>query len=120
MKCLDTYILMEIAQGNNNFLSYIQEDFVITSETLAEFVWVILRDQDEMTAEYWYQKLISYSNNVDASLLVEAMKFRHKHKQQKLSFFDCVGYIYSCHNKIVFVTGDKEFRSMKNVEYIPS
>ena len=120
MKCLDTYILMEIAQGNNRFLAYIQEDFIITSETLAEFVWVILRDYNQITAEYWYKKLISYTCNVDVSLLVEAMKFRYKHKQKKLSFFDCVGYVYSCNNKIIFVTGDKEFKIMENVEYMSS
>lgn len=116
--CLDTYALMEIYLGNKKFLHYLNSDFVITDLTLVEFYGVILKEYDEQTAEYWYKKLGQYSIPLDNLILKEAIKFKHHHKKQRISFFDSVGYIFSLSNGFKFVTGDKEFEKMEGVEFI--
>lgn len=114
---MDTYALVEIAEGNPRFAPYMKEEFVITDLTLAEFYGVLLRDKNEDTADYWYQIFEPYSVPVEILLLIEAVKFRHEHRKADISFFDAVGYIFSLKKGFVFVTGDKEFEKFSNVEF---
>lgn len=116
-KCLDTYALVEIANGNAKFAGYLNSNFVITDLTLAEFYAVLLREEGEKVADYWFKKLERYSLLVIKEILIEAIKFRHEHKKQDISFFDAVGYTFSVKNGYYFVTGDKEFESLPNVEF---
>ena len=39
-------------------------------------------------------------------------------KDRKISYTDAIGYIYVLRNKLVFLTGDKEFENIDNVEFI--
>ena len=117
-RCLDTYALMEISQGNKKLMHYLTIPFVITDITLAEFYIVLLRTQGERVADYWFKRMTGYAVPVDKEVLREAMKFRHAHRRQRISFFDAVGYIYSLEKGMAFVTGDKEFKDIKGVEFI--
>lgn len=116
-RCLDTYALMEIAKGNPKFADYLNLDFIITDITLAEFYAVLLREDGEKVADYWFKKLERYSVPVSKEILIEAVKFRQEYKKLDVSFFDAVGYIFSVKNGYYFVTGDKEFENFKNVEF---
>ena len=116
-KCLDTYALIEISNGNSKFVGYLDSDFVITDLTLVEFYSVILREYNEQTADYWFKKLEQYSVSVEKSILKEAVKFRYENRKSNISFFDAVGYIFSIKKGYLFVTGDKEFENFKNVEF---
>ena len=117
-KCLDTYALIEITNENARFSHYLSSEFVITELTLVEFYSVILREHDERTADYWIKKLEGYAVPVGKDILIESVKFRQKNKNKGISFFDAVGYIFSMKNGYAFVTGDKEFSSFKNVEFV--
>jgi predicted nucleic acid-binding protein len=116
-KCLDTYALVEIYLGNEKLVGYLNVDFVITDVTLAEFYGVLLREEDERVADYWFKKLERYSKSIDKETLVEAVKFKYAHKKTNISFFDAVGYIFSMKNGCYFVTRDKEFEEFDFVEY---
>jgi|SRR3989338_5154609 len=116
-KCLDTYALVEIANGNLKFSEYLNSNFVITDLTLAEFYDVLLREEGEKVADYWFKKLERYSLPVLKEILIDAIKFRHENKKQNISFFDAVGYLFSIKNGYYFVTGDKEFENLPNVEF---
>ncbi len=116
-KCLDTYALVEISKGNHKFAEYLNSNFIITDLTLAEFYSVILREEGEKTADYWFRKLERCSLFVSKEILIEAIKFRHEHKKTGISFFDAVGYIFALKNGYYFVTGDKEFEKLPNVEF---
>ena len=116
-KCMDTYALVEIANKNIKFAEYSDKEFVITDLTLAEFYSVLLREEGEEVASYWYKKLNPYSLPVGKDILIEAVKFKHIHKKQDISFFDAVGYMYALKKGYPFVTGDKEFEHFPNVEF---
>ena len=118
MYCLDTYALIEIAEGNLKFSFLLNQDFVIPNTTLAEFYWVLLKNKGNEEATYWYEKLSNFSADISLKLLIKAQYFRYTHKKQDISFFDSVGYIFSQENNYTFVTGDKEFKNLKGVKYI--
>lgn len=118
MRCLDTYALVEIHNGNPLFSSLLNVDAVITDLTLAEFYGLIYRKHDKRTADYWYHKLQFFCKSVSLSILIKAIQFKVDNKKQRFSFFDCVGYIFSLENKMIFVTGDREFQEMDGVEFI--
>jgi predicted nucleic acid-binding protein len=117
-KCLDTYALIEIVSGNPKFAKYFDFDFIIADLTLVEFYSVLLRENGEEFANYWLRKLEHYSHSVNKEILIESVKFRQNNKKSGISFFDAAGYIFAITNKCKFVTGDKEFEGMKNVEFI--
>ncbi len=118
MLCLDTYALYEISKGNHKFQFLMDEEIVIPETTIAEFYWVLLLEYDKLTADYWYKQLNPYIKSVDKILMMKAMNFRYENKKQDLSFFDCVGYVYSRENNMKFVTGDKEFEKKEGVMFI--
>src|SRR3989344_7423192 len=116
-RCLDTYALVEIAKGNPKFVNYLNSAFVLNDLTLAEFYLVLLREDGEKIADYWFKKLERYSLPVSKELLIEAIKFRYENRKTDISFFDAVGYIFSLKNGYLFVTGDKEFEKFTNVDF---
>lgn len=118
MKCLDTYALVEIHNNNPKYLVYINENVVITDLTLSEFYGTLYRKYNIQTAEYWYKRLVSISQLVSKEILIKAIKYKIDNNDRNLSFFDCVGYIFSVENKMNFVTGDKEFKNKEGVEWI--
>ncbi|MEK6886815.1 MAG: PIN domain-containing protein [Nanoarchaeota archaeon] len=116
-RCLDTYALVEIYLGNEKFAQYLNVDFVINDFTLAEFYGVLLKEYGEDEAELWLKKLERYAVPINREILIRAIKFRYQHKKQNISFFDAVGYVFSIKNGYYFVTGDKEFQHLPNVEF---
>lgn len=118
IKCLDTYALAEIAEGNPKFVAYLSCEFVVTDLTLTEFFGVLLREYGEPTAQYWLRKLEPYCKKTDLPTLIEAAKFRQMNRKRNISFFDAVGYVYAVRNNCLFVTGDKEFEKVPQVEFV--
>lgn len=118
MLCFDTYALIEIAKDNPKFTRYNRQEFLITDLTLAEFYNIMMRDFNEQTADYWFKKVSPNSKPVSKELLVEAVKFRRKNMTKNISFFDAVGYVYAKTKGHKFLTGDKAFEGMENVEFV--
>ena len=94
IRCLDTYALIEIRNGNPKFAHYLSSIFVIADITLAEFYGVVLRDQGEEKADYWFNKFQNSSREVSLTILIEAVKFRYKNKDKNLSWVDAIVYIF--------------------------
>jgi len=116
MKCLDTCALVEIMYSNKKFADLLEEDFVIADLTFAEFCGVVFREHGREAADNWYKKLLPYVVKVPVENLVKAIIFRNENKNKGFSVFDAVAYIFSIENNCKFVTGDKAFKGMKNVE----
>ena len=118
MKCLDTYALVEICEGNPTFVNLLNEEVAITDVTLAEFYGDLYRKYGEPTANYWHKKLTALCRPVSRDILIKAVRYRVDNKKQNLSFFDCVGYLFSLENNMIFVTGDKEFKEKASVQFM--
>ena len=118
MKCLDTYALVEISNGNPLFAHLLNEDVLVTDLTMAEFYGDLYRKYNQKTADYWHRKLSLICQAVPRKVLLKAVQYIIDNKKQNLSFFDCAGYLFALENQIIFVTGDKEFRHKEGVEFI--
>jgi predicted nucleic acid-binding protein len=118
----DTYALIELLKGNPNYEDYSQAYLVATEFNIFELTYALFRDfgRDEAA------KVVSLMRDRIEIVLTEdsdylsASEFRKSANRtgKKLSLVDALGY--SCSRKlgIRFLTGDKEFSEMENVEYI--
>ena len=118
MLCYDTYILVEIKQENPEFMKFLDQDFIITDMTMAEFYIIVYKEKGQEEADYWHKKLSPYCHPVNREILIKSLKYRTDNKKEDLSIFDCIGYIYALENNLKFVTGDKEFKNKEGVMFI--
>ncbi|MEK6850609.1 MAG: PIN domain-containing protein [Nanoarchaeota archaeon] len=113
----DTYAIIEILRGNTSYAKYTDLPATMSQWNLAEVYYnailnLLLGDPDEIYNEYK-----SAVVEIDDETLKEAMKFRKQYKKQDVSYADAIGYIYAKRNKMIFLTGDKEFKELGNVEF---
>ncbi len=111
----DTYALIELTKNNPNYVEYSDELVITTIFNLVELHYSVFRDFDEEKAKTIYYKFKECINEVSDEIIFEASKLKLKNK--KLSYTDCVGYTFALRHNLKFLTGDKEFRDMDNVEF---
>jgi predicted nucleic acid-binding protein len=114
----DTYAVIELISGNPLYAKFIKETPTITIFNLAEIYYSAINNLDESKAEEIYKKYFSCLIEINDEVLKEAMKFRKNNKKKNLSYADCIGYICAIKNNLIFLTGDKEFQNLENVEFI--
>ena len=59
-----------------------------------------------------------FAIDFDEEVIKQAAKMKYVLNNRKLSMADCIGYIVSKQLGIKFLTGDKEFADMKDVEFV--
>ncbi len=114
----DTYAVIELIEGNPNYNKYSEEQASITIFNLAEIYWVTLNKLGELEANKIYEEYKNAVVEIDDTTLKEAIKFRKEHKKQDISYADAIGYIYAKRHNMKFLTGDKEFQNLSNVEFV--
>ncbi len=117
----DTYALIELLKGNPNYKGYSNTYLVVTEFNIFELTYAIYRDfgQEEAANVIGTVRTKVEVIPTDDSDYLKASDFRSSANKtgKKLSLVDALGY--SCSRKlgIKFLTGDKEFSEMENVEY---
>lgn len=111
----DTYAFFELIAGNLKYKKFELVKPITTIFNLAELNFALKREGKEF-ADRITRELETFLVDVTADDIIEAMSFRLKHK--KLSIPDAVGYIIAGKNNARFLTGDKEFENLPNVEFI--
>src|SRR3989338_8156698 len=114
----DTYAIAEIINGDSNYARFSLEPVIITIFNLAEVYWISINQYSEQEADEIYLRYSGCVVDISEDVLKEAIKFRKKHKSKNLSYTDCIGYIYALKNSLIFLTGDKEFKDLNNVEFV--
>lgn len=114
----DSYAIVEIMNGNKNYLKYADEPITITIFNLAEIYWHAINKYPIPEALKFYEEYKDAVAEIDDETLKEAIKFRKENKKQDLSYADCIGYIYAKRHNMKFLTGDKEFENLPNVEFV--
>lgn len=114
----DSYAIVELVKGNPNFARYAQEEVVLTIFNLVEIYWSALNKLGEVAAEEIYNQYKPSVVDINDDVLKSAIKFRKQHKSKNLSYTDCIGYCLALQNNLKFLTGDKEFKNMANVEFV--
>ena len=115
----DTYALYEVIKGNNDYKRFTSGCAIITTRlNLMELYYGLLLKHGENTAERYYDVFKEYVVDIDDDTIKQAMQLKKQHKEKNLSYVDCIGYTISIKRNIKFLTGDKEFKNLPNVEYI--
>lgn len=114
----DSYALIEIIKGNERYKKYLKENIITTKLNLMEVYYYLLRVEDEDKAEHYYNFYLPATVPVKDDIIKNAMKFKLRYSYKNLSYVDCIGYILAIEFNIKFLTGDKEFKSLRNVEYV--
>jgi len=115
----DTYALFEIVDGNPEFGKYINDaEIITTSLNLMELYYGLLLKHGAEKAEAYYSVFQPRAVLFSDETIKSAMKFRLAQKGKNLSYVDCVGYQVALENNVKFLTGDRGFAGMPNVEYV--
>ncbi len=115
----DSYAFFEFIAKNPSYERFQQVQFVTTKLNLFELYYGLLQQNQEKLASFLLEKYSPYALDFDTHVLVYAAQFKFHQKKRKLSMTDCIGYIFARRLGIPFLTGDKEFKDMDNVVFIP-
>lgn len=114
----DTYAIVELIKGNPNY-EFVKDNIIITGAmNIAELYYALLLENKGNIVDSIIKKLNMQIINLGQEIAIEAAKFRYKNKKLFLSYVDCIGYILAQENGFIFLTGDKEFEGMENVEFV--
>ncbi|MBU1103739.1 MAG: type II toxin-antitoxin system VapC family toxin [Nanoarchaeota archaeon] len=113
----DTYALIEILNKNPNYDQYTDKEIIINDFIFAEFSYQLIVGKAENKEEILdeVEPAIIFPN---PEILKKAMKFRYENKKKKMSMTDCVSYTMAREMGVKFLTGDKEFEGLENVEFV--
>ncbi|HZX20707.1 MAG TPA: PIN domain-containing protein [archaeon] len=114
----DTYAIFEIISGNPDYEKYIQHPIIVNPFIVSELCYNLLKTKEQKTANEYTDKYAKYSETIGKEIIKEAMNFRYKNREKKLSMTDCISYFQAKALGIKFLTGDKEFENMPNVEFV--
>ena len=114
---LDSYAIIEILKGNKVYIKYLDFDCKTSIFNLYEVLYNLLKI-DEKSAEDSFKEFLKFQIEIEEGWFIEAAKFKLSHKARGLSYADCIGYIAALKTDRLFLTGDKEFRDMPNVEFV--
>jgi len=104
-------------KGSSIYLKYIDFDCKTSAFNLYEVLYQLLRE-DKKDAIGTFNALLKFKIDVEDEWFIEAAKLKLRHKNQDLSYADCIGYIAALKTDRLFLTGDKEFKGMPNVEFV--
>ncbi len=115
----DSYAVIEYVLGNKRFVPYFDKhEGLITVFNLAEVYYAMILYKGEEVADDFLLQLRHCLVEVPDEVLRNAMQFRARNKELKLSYADCIGYQVALEKKIKFLTGDRQFQNLPNVEYL--
>ncbi len=115
----DTYALIEFFLGNLHYEKYFNEhEFVTTRLNLLELYYAKLAEGQPELAEEYFNSLLPKTVEIEDEILKRAANFKVENKKQNISYIDAIGYEIAKERKIKFLTGDKAFKEMQNVEFV--
>ena len=112
----DSYAVFEMLEGNPGYELYRRSLMILTKLNLFEIHYGILKEKGKEKAgellENFSESAVDFSNEdiINASEI--------KKQNPKRSMTDCIGYAVSLRLNIEFLTGDKEFEGLENVEFV--
>lgn len=114
----DSYAIIELIKGNEKY-NFVEDCIITTSSmNLAEVYYALLIAENKETADKIIDSLNVELIEISSEIALKSALFRFENKKSKLSYIDCIGYILAKNNNLLFLTGDKEFENLLNVEFV--
>ena len=115
----DTYALYEIIHENQNYLAYTTGIAIITTRlNLMDLHYILLRTYGLEYADKAFDYFKKFCIEISDEAVKEANYFKYKNKKRNLSYVYCIRFILAKKRNVKFLTGDKEFADLANVEYV--
>ena len=112
----DTYAFFEIINGNPKYKIYAESEVITTVFNLAELNYGLKKKMSKELSDEYTEKYYQYAVDIILEDIKNAMDFKTSHR--KLSIPDAIGYTIAKRLGIKFMTGDKDFEGIDNVEYV--
>jgi uncharacterized protein len=117
----DSYAVMAYLSDNPNYRIFFEENNgALTKLNLIEIACRTIELHGNEAADQVTKQFAKYTIDFGPTDIVGSMKLRLKLKRagHNISYADAVGYYLALKNKLKFLTGDKEFEELDNVEFI--
>ena len=118
MHFFDTYALVEMAKGNPNYQKFSGCPIHASLFNKMEFFYSCLLEKTEKGAIGKMKEAKINVLEIGDSDIINACNFRLKHRAKKLSYADCIGYTLAKREGLGFLTGDRQFEGLENVEFV--
>ena len=115
---LDTQAFIELIKGNERYKQFINGNFRTTILNLYELYFNILKEFNERKAKEYFEKYYLSIIEIKKEQVFKAAKFKLENKKNNLSYVDALGYEISKFENFKFLTGEKEFENMPNIEFV--
>lgn len=114
----DSYAILEVAQGGENYRKYANALVLTTKLNLFEVAHSLSKKGALKEAEFLLDEYYDAVLDFNKTVIKEAVLFKLEHKKKNLSLVDCIGYVLAKYLQIKFLTGDEGFRNLENVEFV--
>src|SRR3989338_1258669 len=99
----DTYALIELLGGNPNYKPYLSHILITTKFNLIELYYHFLHDYGEETADKYLGLYSKFVIPITDNSIRKGIDFKLKHKEEKISYVDCIGYAIALELGIKFL-----------------
>ncbi|MBN2518479.1 MAG: PIN domain-containing protein [Candidatus Altiarchaeota archaeon] len=116
---LDSYAIINILLGSREYAEIKLSEGLTTLVNLMEVQYFLHKQGvDEEEIHETLSQLLPACVNFSFNECFDAVKFRYKNSGKRLSYVDCLGYTIAKKRRVLFVTGDKEFKELPNVMFL--
>lgn len=118
----DSYAVLAYLSDHPSYRSYFEEHSgVLTKLNIMEICYRILSIHGVRAAKRVISSFSRYQIDFNPSDILASMKLRYTLKKRglDLSYADALGYHLATKMRIRFLTGDKAFKGLANVEFQP-
>ncbi len=113
----DTYALIEIFKGNENYKEYSKSDIATSYFNLFELYYNLIKTYDKEIAMKFIETLKDFCVPININMIFDASTFK-LNSPEKFSYADSIGYIIAKRLGLKFLTGDNQFKGLDDVEFV--
>ena len=114
----DTYAAIELLRKNPGYQKYVNEKIRITFLNLLEIAYIVFTQHGEKEAFRSFMRFKEFVIEIPDEVVMKAVRYRAEHRRKSLSHADSLGYIYSQHSGLIFITGDDAFKDLPGVDFV--
>ncbi len=115
---LDTFSIMEMVRGNPKYKKYLGASLFTAELNLYELYYNLLKTHGPALAESEFFQFRQFIVDTKNNHIFMASKFKLANNKLNISYADALGYAIAKEEGMKFLTGDKVFEGIDNVEFV--
>ncbi len=114
----DSYALIELLKANANYFRYTESDIIMTKLNLFEVYHAFAKYYGQERADRFLEDYREKTIDFDENVVRAAALMRIRFAQRRMSMTDVIGYAVAAMKNVKFLTGDRQFQDLPNVEFV--